>query len=56
MEILIPPLFACSLFSADSVILLENLDVYMEVFLKIPCVFLVTAKQFDKLNIHNYLN
>ena len=23
---LIPPLFACSLFSADSVILLENLD------------------------------
>ena len=26
MEILIPPLFACSLFSADSVILLENLD------------------------------
>ena len=25
LEILIPPLFACSLFSADSVILLENL-------------------------------
>ena len=25
VEILIPPLFACSLFSADSVILFENL-------------------------------
>ena len=26
MEILIPPLFACSLFRADSVIPFENLD------------------------------
>ena len=26
VKILIPPLFACSLFSADSVVLLENLD------------------------------